>query len=111
LYLSYTQIDPQICNSINVVTYADGGKTWSAPAIVHRECAPMQPSFHPQNMVTGSRIVVAPVGKVHVAYEFFPGFSPDVPQINAIDFASSVNHGATFSSKSPTSFPVALVPS
>jgi hypothetical protein len=97
LYLSYTQIDPQICNSINVVTSADGGKTWSAPAIVHRECVPTQPPFHPENMVTGSRIVVAPDGKVHVAYEFFPGFSPDVPQINAIDFATSANHGATFS--------------
>jgi hypothetical protein len=30
-------------------------------------------------------------------YEFFPGFSPDVAQRNAIHFASSTNHGANFS--------------
>jgi hypothetical protein len=97
LYLSYTLVDPPNCSSINVVTSADGGKTWSAPAIVHRECAPSQPPFNPPNTVTGSRVIVAPDGKVHVAYEFFPGFSPDVPQINAIHFATSVNHAVTFS--------------
>jgi hypothetical protein len=34
---------------------------------------------------------------VYVVYEFFPGFSPDLAPINAIHFASSANHGATFS--------------
>src|SRR6202158_3156068 len=97
LYLSYTQIDFLSCNSINVVRSADGGRTWSAPVFIDRECFPTQPPFAEENTVTGSRVIVAADGKVHVAYEFFPGFSPDIPQINAIDFASSANHGATFS--------------
>jgi hypothetical protein len=97
LYLSYTQVDFLGCVSIDVVTSADAGKKWSAPVVVDQECPPTQPPFNPQNTVAGSRVIVGPDGKAHVAYEFFPGFSPDVPQINAIRFASSANHGATFS--------------
>jgi hypothetical protein len=96
LYVSFTAIDPLGCNSIDVVRSADGGKMWSAPVIIDQECIPTDPNAN-QNMVTGSRIIVAADGKVHVAYEFFPGFIPGVPQINAIHFATSSNHGASFS--------------
>jgi hypothetical protein len=98
MYLSYTQIDFLDCVSIDVVSSANAGKTWSAPVAVDQECASTQPPFPPQNMVNGSRVIVAADGRVDVAYEFFPGFDPNVAaQNNTIKFASSTNHGASFS--------------
>jgi len=95
MYLTYTSIDPFGCNSINVVRSSDGGKIWSTPVIVEQQCFPVDPNAS-QNTVTGSRITVAEDGRVYVVYEFFPGFSQDVAQINAVHFASSANHGASF---------------
>jgi len=95
MYLSYTSIDPFGCNSINVVRSSDGGKIWSTPVTVEQQCFPVDPNAS-QNTVTGSRITVAEDGRVYVVYEFFPGFSLDVAQINAVHFASSANHGASF---------------
>ena len=96
MYLSYTSIDPFGCNSINVVRSSDGGRIWSAPVIVEQQCFPVDPNAS-QNSVTGSRVAVGEDGKVYIVYEFFPGFSLDVAQINSIHFASSANHGASFS--------------
>lgn len=96
LYLSYTSIDFLACNSINVLRSSDGGKTWSGPEIIDSQCAPTDPTAT-QNAVTGSRVIVAEDGQVHVVYEFFPGSSPNAPQINSIRIANSANHGATFS--------------
>jgi hypothetical protein len=94
LYLSYTQIDS--CNSINVVSSSDGGKKWGAPVMIDQECFPTDPTAL-QNTVAGSSVTVGPDGKVFVAYEFFPGASPNPPVNNEIKFASSTNHGAAFS--------------
>jgi hypothetical protein len=95
LYLSYTEMDALACNSINVVTSADGGKKWSAPVSIDQECIPTDPAAI-QNAVTGSRVTVGPDGKVYVTYEFFPGALPSPPQDNEIKFATSTNHGAAF---------------
>jgi len=98
LYLSYTQIDflGSSCNSINVVSSSDGGKKWNAPVVIDQECLPNDPTAV-QNTVAGSSVTVGPDGKVFVAYEFFPGALPSGPLNNEIKFASSTNHGATFS--------------
>lgn len=99
LYLSYTEIDFLACNSINVVSSSDGGKNWSAPVIIDRECIPADPAAA-QNTVAGSSVTVGPDGKVFVAYEFFPGAPANMPQDNEIKFATSTNHGAAFSKPS-----------
>jgi hypothetical protein len=96
MYVSYTQIDFPGCVSIAVVRSGDGGKTWSAPTFLDQECTPTQTGAS-QNAVAGSRIVVGPDARVHVVYEFFPGFNPDVTQNNVIRYVSSGNHGTTFS--------------
>jgi len=96
LYLSYTEIDFLDCNSINVVSSSDGGKKWGAPIIIDQECIPTDPTAI-QNTVAGSTVTVGPDGKVFVAYEFFPGALPNPPVNNEIKFASSTNHGASFS--------------
>ena len=102
LYLSYTEMDALACNSINVVRSADGGKQWSAPVVIDQECPPSDPTAV-QNTVAGSRVTVGPDGKVHVAYEFFPGALPSGPLNNEIRLASSTNHGETFSKPSKIS--------
>lgn len=98
LYLSYTEIDylGSACNSINVVSSIDGGKKWNRPIMIDQECIPADPTAVP-NAVAGSSITVGPDSKVYVAYEFFPGALPSGPLNNEIKFASSGNHGETFS--------------
>ena len=97
LYLSFTEMDALSCVSIKLVTSGNGGKSWSAPALIDQQCPPTQPPFNPQNDVAGSRVIVAPDDKVYVAYEFFPGLPPGATQINSVNFAISTNHGASFS--------------
>lgn len=104
LYLTYTDMqaassfNPCIAGalSINLVSSADGGNTWSAPTVVHQEC----PDFNTGigNLPTGANVVVSPNGQVYVAYELFPQFfqspTPSPPQIL---FQKSLDHGQTFS--------------
>jgi hypothetical protein len=92
LYLTYTHVFFLGCVNVELVSSVDGGKRWSTPTIVVADCD----NFGAE-MVTGSNVVVSPDGKVHVAYEFFPALSVESNfAINAIYFARSLDHGATF---------------
>jgi hypothetical protein len=103
LYATYTDFDlsglftnpptpPRCVNdiryAIELVSSADGGRTWGAPVIVHEECF-VAGGF---NSVQGSNPAVAQDGTVYVGYEFFPGLVPN----NEIHLARSVDHGRTF---------------
>ena len=86
VYVTFT--DFSNCTAIDLVSSKDGGKTWSAPVILHQECYP------PGNIVTGSSVVVSPSGKVHVAYELIP---PSTSTLRQILYQRSLDHGQTFS--------------
>jgi hypothetical protein len=107
LYVSYTDFDfsgtSTACPNdfrmaIEVVTSIDGGNTWGAPVSVDQECGAAFVS------VSGSNMVVSPGGQLNIAWEFIPLLTPD----NEIHFASSSDHGTTFSS--PTAITTAVVP-
>jgi hypothetical protein len=92
LYLTYTHILILACVNIELVSSVDGGKTWSAPTIVVADC-----DNFGADMLTGSNVVVSPGGKVYVAYELIPVPPPGTNfGDNAIYFARSLDHGATF---------------
>ena len=104
LYLTYT--DMQAANffnpcvvgalSIDLVSSADGGKTWSSPTVVHQECPDLNTGLG--NLPTGANVVVSPGGQVYVAYELFPQvFSFPAPSPPQILFQKSLDHGRTFS--------------
>lgn len=96
LYVTYTDFDFSFpatgaCANdsriaIELVKSDDGGATWSAPYVIDEECGA---SF---NGVQGSNVLVSPGGKVYVAYEFFPGLTPN----DEIHFRTSTDHGKTF---------------
>jgi BNR repeat-like domain len=104
LYLTYT--DMQAANffnpcipgslSIDLITSADGGNTWSAPTIVHQECPDWNTGI--SNLPTGANVVASPNGQVYVAYELFQqSFGPVAPIPPQILFQRSLDHGQTFS--------------
>jgi hypothetical protein len=96
IYVTYTDFDfsgtsPACVNNfriaIELVSSADGGNTWSAPAVIDEECSASL------NSVQGSNVVVSPTGAVYVAYEFFPPTAN-----NEIHFTRSLDNGKTFGS-------------
>jgi hypothetical protein len=96
LYVTYTDFDASFpatghCANdfrlaIEFVSSNDGGNTWRAPVVIDEQCGASN------NGVQGSNVTVSPAGKVYVAWEFFPGATPN----NEIHFRSSLNHGAFF---------------
>jgi hypothetical protein len=96
LYVTYTDFDGSFpatgtCANdfriaVELVASTDGGNTWGAPVVIDEECGA---SF---NGVQGSNVLVGPDGKVYVAFEFFPGLTPD----NEIHIRTSADHGQTF---------------
>lgn len=93
LYVTYTHIVFLGCINIELVSSANGGKSWSLPTIVGADC-----DSSGTTMLTGSNVIVSPGGKVYVAYELFPAPPPGTSFVNnAIYFSRSLDHGATFS--------------
>jgi hypothetical protein len=96
LYVTYTDFDFSFpatgkCandsrTAIELVKSVDGGNTWSTPYVIDEECGA---SF---DGVQGSNVIVSPGGKVYVAYEFYPGLTPN----NEIHFRASGDHGKSF---------------
>jgi hypothetical protein len=94
IYVTYTDFDfsgtSTGCSNdfriaIELVSSADGGNTWSAPAVIDEECGASL------NSVQGSNVVVSPTGAVYVAFEFFPPTAN-----NEIRFTRSLDNGKTF---------------
>ena len=84
-----------------LVSSADGGRTWSSPSIIREDCLPPQSSGAQGFHVGSTRIVVGADGKVSAAYVLFvPIFGPD--GITVVDYKievhvrQSVNHGRSF---------------
>jgi len=103
LYLTYTDMQafnfynpcPAGALSINLVSSADGGNTWSAPTVVHQECPDWNTGI--SNLPMGANVVVSPNGQVYVAYELFQqSFGPVAPSPPQILFQRSLDHGQTF---------------
>lgn len=117
LYVAYTDLDfsGSLCGTaddapiaryaIELVNSADGGATWSAPpAVVSQVCAD---AMHTFAFVNGVQVAVGSAGEVYVVWEAFGlngsprRLAPDAPDANesgrAIQFAKSLDHGATFS--------------
>src|SRR5207302_9066337 len=67
MYLTYTHMSALACTNIEIVRSTDGGKTWNAPITINSDCN--NPNIV---MDTGSSVVVAPGGRIYVAYESFP---------------------------------------
>ncbi len=67
MYLTYTHLSALACTNIEIVRSTDGGRTWSAPTTINSDCN--NPNIL---MDTGSSVVVAPGGRIYVAYESFP---------------------------------------
>lgn len=98
LYVSFTATNPPQCPSntlgfaIGLVSSTNGGATWSAPTLMDIQCGPQG------NIVTGSNVAVSPQGFVDVAWELIPGnITVNPPPNEEIRFASSEDHGKTFS--------------
>jgi hypothetical protein len=72
--------------AIELVRSVDGGNTWSAPIVIDEECGA---SF---NGVQGSNVAVSASGKVYVAFEYYPGATPN----NEIHLKRSLDNGKTF---------------
>jgi hypothetical protein len=94
IYVTYTDFDfsgtSTGCSNdfriaIELVSSADGGNTWSAPAVIDEECGASL------NSVQGSNVVVSPTGAVYVAFEFIPPAAN-----NEIRFTQSLDNGKTF---------------
>jgi hypothetical protein len=94
LYVTYTDFDfsgtSATCPNdfrlaIEIVTSADAGQTWTAPAVVDEECGASL------NSVQGSNVIVSSTGAVYVAWEFFPPTAN-----NEIHFTKSLDNGKTF---------------
>jgi hypothetical protein len=94
IYVTYTDFDfsgtSTGCSNdfriaIELVSSADGGNTWSAPAVIDEECGASL------NSVQGSNVVVSPTGAVYVAFEFIPPTAN-----NEIRFTQSLDNGKTF---------------
>jgi hypothetical protein len=94
IYVTYTDFDFSGTSTgcindfrlaIELVSSADGGNTWSAPAVIDEECGASL------NSVQGSNVVVSPTGAVYVAFEFIPP-TPN----NEIRFTRSLDNGKTF---------------
>jgi hypothetical protein len=93
LYVTFTHVSFLACTNVELVRSTDSGKTWSAPVAINSDCK--NPNIV---MDTGSNVVVAPGGKVYVAYESFP--TPPAGTSfgkTAIYFARSLTAGASFS--------------
>jgi hypothetical protein len=94
IYVTYTDFDfsgtSTGCSNdfriaIELVSSADGGNTWSAPAVIDEECGASL------NSVQGSNVLVSPTGAVYVAFEFIPPTAN-----NEIRFTQSSDNGKTF---------------
>ena len=92
MYLTYTHMSALACTNIEIVRSADGGKTWSVPLTINPDCN--NPTIV---MDTGSSVVVAPGGRIYVAYESFP-VPPSGTSFGktAIYVVRSLDGGATF---------------
>ena len=106
LYVSFTAVNPPQCPpqyggfAVGVVSSTNSGATWSAPTLMDIQCGPQG------NIVTGSNVAVSPQGFVDVAWELIPGnIAVNPPPNEEIRFASSQDHGKTFS----TAFTVSQV--
>ena len=92
MYLTYTHLSALACTNIEIVRSTDGGRTWSAPTTINPDCN--NPNIV---MDTGSSVVVAPGGRIYVAYESFPLPSGGTSfGKTAIYVARSLDGGATF---------------
>lgn len=84
-----------------LVTSADGGRTWSSPRIVREDCLPIQNGL-PQGFQVGStRLAVGADGRLSVAFLLFhPLFAAD--GVTVVDYKLEVHvrqssdHGASF---------------
>jgi hypothetical protein len=92
MYLTYTHMSALACTNIEIVRSTDGGRIWSDPITINSDCN--NPNIV---MDTGSSVVVAPGGRIYVAYESFP-LPPGGTSFGktAIYVVRSLDGGATF---------------
>lgn len=79
--------------SIEAVSSANGGSTWSSPTIIEQVCAN---SANPNAFVNGPQVAVGPGGQVYVAWEAF-GENGTSATNREIQFAVSQDEGGSFS--------------
>ena len=85
-----------------LVTSADGGRTWSQPRIIREDCLPNDNNGNAQGFhVASTRLTVGADGRLTAAYLLFhPIFAPD--GVTVVDYnlevhaRQSANHGVTF---------------
>jgi hypothetical protein len=105
IYVSYTDLDfsGTICGfeagspvprySIELVSSADAGTSWSAtPLVITQVCAD---GAHEFAFVDGARVAVAPNGSVHVAWELFGSSGSLVAR--EIEISNSTDRAQSFS--------------
>jgi hypothetical protein len=93
MYLTYTHASALGCTNVEIVRSTNGGQKWSLPPVaINSDCN--NPNVL---MNTGSSVVVAPGGKIFVAYESFPVSTNGTSfGKTAIYFVRSLDGGATF---------------
>jgi hypothetical protein len=96
LFVTYTDIDFEFTTcptaprlAIEIARSEDGGETWASPVAVEEVCS-IPPNFP---FLTGSQVAIGPAGEVYVAWELFPGPTPDLREI---DLRKSNNHASSF---------------
>lgn len=118
LYVSYIDFDseadfpsvppvaprcPAIMQRIaaELVTSADGGRTWSSPHIIREDCLPIQQGVAQGFQVGSARLAVGADGKLSAAFLLFrPIFGPD--GVTVVDYSLEVHvrqssdHGSSF---------------
>ncbi len=96
LYITFTDLDFQTAQSglcvgdtqmlIDLVSSADGGRTWTKPKTIKRVCGSSG------NAANGSQVAVSPSGIVYVTYLFYD----NIDGREVIELRESEDHGTTF---------------